>query len=183
MEQSKTLEWRMYGLVPYNISPIQQAIQYGHGVVEYMMKYMRMLPNGSSGGHIHIVHHWADKHKTFIILNGGTTNKRLDKQGSLNLHMQWLKANHIHHSTFNEPDLGDQLTAVCFLADERVFDNKKYPLFKEWLLSKYSFTTEYLMSIETALNKFPKEYEEYLELVGGKTNFALKHWLIQFKLA
>ena len=29
------LELRMYGLVPYNISPIQQAIQYGHAVVEY----------------------------------------------------------------------------------------------------------------------------------------------------
>lgn len=31
------LKYRMYGLVPYNISPIQQGIQFGHGVVEYMM--------------------------------------------------------------------------------------------------------------------------------------------------
>ena len=29
------LKYRMYGLVPYNISPIQQGIQFGHGVVEY----------------------------------------------------------------------------------------------------------------------------------------------------
>ena len=29
------LELRMYGLVPYNISPIQQGIQFGHAVVEY----------------------------------------------------------------------------------------------------------------------------------------------------
>ena len=29
------LEYRMYGLVPYNLSPIQQGIQFGHAVVEY----------------------------------------------------------------------------------------------------------------------------------------------------
>jgi hypothetical protein len=33
----------MYGLVPYNISPIQQAIQFGHAVVEYGQK-MKKLP-------------------------------------------------------------------------------------------------------------------------------------------
>ena len=36
------LELRMYGFVPYNLSPIQQGIQYGHAVVEYSqrMKYL-----------------------------------------------------------------------------------------------------------------------------------------------
>ncbi len=29
------LERRMYGLVPYNMSPIQQGIQFGHAVVDY----------------------------------------------------------------------------------------------------------------------------------------------------
>ena len=29
------LELRMYGFVPYNISEIQKAIQFGHAVVEY----------------------------------------------------------------------------------------------------------------------------------------------------
>jgi hypothetical protein len=29
------LEYRMYGLVPYNLSPIQQGIQFGHAVVDY----------------------------------------------------------------------------------------------------------------------------------------------------
>lgn len=30
------MEYRMYGLVPYNLSPIQQGIQFGHAVVEYI---------------------------------------------------------------------------------------------------------------------------------------------------
>ena len=28
---------------------------------------------------------------------------------------------------FSEPDLGDQLTGVTFLLDERIWDEKKYP--------------------------------------------------------
>ena len=31
----ENLELRMYGLVPYNLSPIQQSIQFGHAVVQY----------------------------------------------------------------------------------------------------------------------------------------------------
>lgn len=60
------LEYRMYGLVPYNLSPIQQGIQFGHGVVEYMRTYYPAPPCDS----------WADNDKTFIILNGGTTNDK-----------------------------------------------------------------------------------------------------------
>jgi len=33
------MEKRMYFLVPYNISPIQQAIQAGHAALEYALKY------------------------------------------------------------------------------------------------------------------------------------------------
>lgn len=39
--ESKT--YRMYGLVPYNISPIQQGIQYGHAVVEYLTLLKNIL--------------------------------------------------------------------------------------------------------------------------------------------
>ena len=35
---NEKLELRMYGLVPFNISPIQQAIQFGHAVVDYGQK-------------------------------------------------------------------------------------------------------------------------------------------------
>ena len=52
------LEYRMYGLVPYNLSPIQQGIQFGHGVVEYMMEHMNKPETQI----------WANRDKTFIIL-------------------------------------------------------------------------------------------------------------------
>jgi len=117
------LEYRMYGLVPYNISPIQQGIQFGHAVVEYGLDYGQ--------GHADDPYlQWARNDKTFIILNGGTTNKSrmaLDNYGTLNKALDELKKDGIEVATFYEPDLGDQLTAVVFLVDERVWDKEKYP--------------------------------------------------------
>ena len=120
MKNSRT--YRMYGLVPYNLSPIQQGIQFGHAVVEYALEY----------GTTEKYQQWAREDKTFIILNGGTTNNRWDDEGnnyigSLNNHRQLLSDMGIQFRSFFEPDLGDQLTAVVFLVDDRVFDKVKWP--------------------------------------------------------
>jgi len=109
--------YRMYGLVPYNISPIQQGIQFGHAVVEY----------GISHGTNPEYHRWSRKDKTFIILNGGTTNTSNTSYGSLNTYDDMLGFNGIKRSRFYEPDLGDQLTAIVFIVDDRVFDRVTWP--------------------------------------------------------
>lgn len=107
----------MYGLTPYNISPIQQAIQFGHAVVEYSLLY----------GKSYEWNDWALNDKTFIILNGGTTNLREDAPGTLNSHVKTLQEHSVPFATFHEPDLGDQLTAVVFLVDDRVWDRENWP--------------------------------------------------------
>jgi hypothetical protein len=107
----------MYGLVPYNISPIQQAIQYGHAVVEYCLQFAG-APD---------FERWARRDKTFIILNGLTTNLSFEKPGALNVSAQTLSDHGVATARFHEPDLGDQLTAVVFLVDERVWDKKNWP--------------------------------------------------------
>jgi hypothetical protein len=110
----------MYGLVPYNISPIQQGIQYGHAVVEYGLLY-NDTPEYQQ---------WAQHDKTFIILNGGTTNSRRfggKYIGTLNQHLGTLSSMGIRFAEFREPDLGDQLTAIVFLVDDRVFDRENWP--------------------------------------------------------
>ena len=112
--------YRIYGLVPYNLSPIQQGIQHGHGVIEYSLDF----------GDTPEYQKWAKKDKTFIILNGGTTNGRRfdgDLVGSLNRHGVDLTVNGIKNSRFYEPDLGDCLTSVVFLVDDRVFDRVAWP--------------------------------------------------------
>ena len=112
------VKYRMYGLVPYNISPIQQGIQFGHAVVEYSI--------GRYGSHDDYIQ-WAKEDKTFIILDGGTTNDNEERLGSLNKSVRRLEDICIPYATFNEADLGDQLTAVVFLVDDRVWDKEKYP--------------------------------------------------------
>jgi hypothetical protein len=138
----ETLELRMYGLVPYNLSPIQQGIQFGHAVVEYGLTHFGEKNHRD----------WANNHKTFIILNGGTTNNSIDKEtgnpkGTLNQHAVNLRDMGIPFCTFYEPDLGDQLTAVVFLVDEHVFNREKYPdprdpFNQDWAWSEHLSTEE-----------------------------------------
>jgi hypothetical protein len=198
------LELRMYGLVPYNISPIQQGIQFGHAVVEYgqKMKIIGLLNNEHLGGHNQSLNtqynDWADNWKTFIILNGGTTNNKTSLKdglpfGSLNNHLLTLMDNNVEFAQFNEPDLGDQLTAVVFIVDERVFNRKEYPNFEDWVMDNYGelvrtdyYTSSYMLAqkIKNSDSKADKKvYEEWVKLVGGEKNVFLRDFLKNFKLA
>jgi len=171
------LEYRMYGLVPYNLSPIQQGIQFGHAVVEY----------GRAVKDIHIperiYNKWADIDKTFIILNGGTTNDREDYLGTLQVSRNSLIEEKVLFSEFREPDLNDALTGVVFLVDERVFNRTLYPDFVgnpyPWGYNKKP--TEKQFSKWEAENT--KNYESWVEKIGGKQNAFLREFLRGFKLA
>lgn len=130
---NNNLELRMYGFTPYNLSDIQKGIQFGHAVVRFGRELTK-----SKNPTINKYEDWADNHETFIILNGGTTNKSRGEdglyKGTLNNNLQTLTETRLQVGTFYEPDLGDQLSAICFLVDERVFDRIRYPNFtpEDW---------------------------------------------------
>lgn len=170
-------KWRMYGLVPYNISPIQQGIQFGHAVVEY-----GLYANEAQGNTLKDYLDWANNDKVFIILNGGTTNKAPivqsvnDFKGSLNNHLARLEENGLPLSTFYEEDLGDQLTAVTFLVDERVWDTDTY--------LDFDYALHHDPEMKLTDMKFRKErYIRWLNEIGGKQNEFLREFLKQFELA
>jgi len=177
----ENLEYRMYGLVPYNLSPIQQGIQFGHAVVEYGLEYTYQPPYTS----------WAWDWKTFIILNGGTTNKTVKTlnsetgiptyKGTLNNHVISLANNGIEYATFFEPDLNDALTAVVFLVDERVFNKEKYPDYIEYPQLENMSSFDELLKLPTFIEQV--KYEDWVESVGGEKNVFLREFLSQFKLA
>jgi hypothetical protein len=176
------MELRMYGLVNYQLTGIQQGIQFLHGVVEY-----GQMVNEKGGDILEQYNEWANIHKTVIILNGGTTNKNPDKLGSLNQHLQILKEKDVFCMPFHEPDLGDQLTAIVFIVDERVFNKEKYPDFD--FTNKLQVTPGYGMWSEDTFNpKFLNENEEsrwndYVKSIGGYQNLWLRSWLKNFRLA
>jgi hypothetical protein len=124
-------KFRLYGLVPYQLTGIQQGIQFGHALQE-LNNYYRDNIDASCFSDFK---EWSENCKTFIVLNGGTTNDKrvdLDYFGTLNNHLQSLQAMDITCGTFREPDLGDQLTAIVFVVPECVYNKKDYPEFWDW---------------------------------------------------
>lgn len=131
----KNLEKRMYFLVLYSLSGIQKAIQAGHAALEYAYQY------SDNPEYVDFIKNW----KTWIILNGGTSNSKNNEEtglpyGSLDViynelceYMVSNIENHINFSSFKEPDLNDALTAICLVVDERVFNKKDYPDFDTWV--------------------------------------------------
>lgn len=145
----ENLEKRMYGFVPYNLSEIQKGIQFGHAVVEYE------LETRDSFHKKNLYRNWAEQYKTFVILNGGTTNSSQTKPGNMNKLLFDLRDTfpELHIGTFYEEDLGRQLTAFCFIIDERVYNYEKYP-----------------------------ESSELYD-IGGNSNIKMRHILEKYKLA
>jgi hypothetical protein len=197
------LELRLYGLVPYNISPIQQGIQYGHSKDEYALYMFEMLEKGldSFDSESLLVYKnfkdWLKNWKTYIVLNGGTTNNNPDRLGSLNKHLQTLKDNQVFCSEFYEIDLGDQLTGVDFIVDERVFGKNedgsyKWLEFEDWI---WDNTTDYLLfenikprqlklfCQKSENNDLRQLYDNWVLYMGGDKNVFLRSFLKQFRLA
>ena len=173
------LEKRMYFLVPYNISPIQQAIQAGHAALEYAYLY------GAEREYVDFIENW----KTWIILNGGTTNNSRksgsihegggDSIGTLNQALDSIyDQGDINVSYFNEPDLNDALTAICLVVDERVFNREDYPDFREWALDG-GLSMKDFREQDGFYNKYRKRYLEYT----GEDIVFLKELLNTKKLA
>ena len=175
------LELRMYFFVPYNLSPIQQGIQAGHAALEYAHKF-----------HNTELFQKFMNNKTWIILNGGTTNY---KNGTLNQINEDLWAKDIPHSLFHEPDLNDALTAICFIVDERVFNKERYPNFMDWLLDVKMYrealnvlphaNERFLRNLSDEKSKelFPEFFDQWTEFIGGQKNLFLRDLLKNKKLA
>lgn len=168
------INWRMYGFVPYNISEIQKGIQFGHGVVEYAQKYFNDTD----------YQEWAKNHKTFIILNGGTST-------TMRQHCITLNEERIKNTYFLEPDLNEMMSAVVFLVNSQVFDYNSYPDFYDFCINnkgrkdlpvlKYNNEkeefTNFAKSMETS------DYKEWVSFLGGEKNVFLRSYLKNFKLA
>ena len=163
----KKLELRMYGLVNYQLTGIQMGIQYGHAVV----RYGQMIKKCDDIIEVDKYNEWADNYQTSIVLNGGTTNTNLSQLGTLNKHLQTLKDNGVTCQDFYEPDLGDQLTSVVFIVDERVFNYVDYPQFEPSTFASLS------------KSKYNKEYNGWMKKMGGEKNVFLRNFLRNFKLA
>ena len=188
------LELRMYGFVPYNISEIQKGIQFGHAVVELGQKLKSHLEWNRD---LRIYDDWANNWKTFIILNGGTSNHSTNKyicgdfSGTMEQHLKYLQDLEVTTGEFYEPDLNDMLSAIVFIVDERVFNKKDYPDFNEFIKINYTNLIDSDYTVEEAAQRikeseYPQDkrvYNQWLTLIGGEKNEKLREFLKNFRLA
>jgi hypothetical protein len=160
------LRKRMYYFVIYQLMGIQKGIQCDHASKLYGLKY------ATDEEYIDYVYN----HATIITLDGGTTNDDIESPfyGSINEIADDLEIRGIKHSTFREPDLNNAMTAVCFLADERVWDFEKFPDF-EYHTNLLGFVSE--------TNNDGQTYEAWVEYMGGENNLFLRELTRNAKLA
>ncbi len=171
------LEKRMYFFTMYNISEIAKGIQCGHAALEYAYMY------SDNEDYIDFI----ENYKTWVILSGGSSNNmgktfydNIEYYGSIEGILNEIKDNNIKHSSFNEPDLNNATSAICFLADERVFKYDDYPDFKEWIINTYNFNYEQKQRLfNTDSDKYniyySKYYNEWVEILGGVKNVFLRN--------
>ncbi len=192
--EEKKLEKRMYFFTIYQLMGIQKGIQCGHAAMEYARKY------GNDSEFIDFADNW----KTWIILNGGTTNsdvEYVDEKpvyiGGINQIASDLRDNDIKFSVFHEPDLDEILTAICFICDERVFNRKDYPDFVNWLLDIKMYDkakdeanknnpdlwVKLRLFPDLQQEMFPEFYDEWIEFLGGRKNVFLRELIQDKKLA
>jgi hypothetical protein len=167
------LDLRMYFFVPYNVSEIQKGIQAGHAAVEYSLLF----------GNTPLFKEFASKHKTFIILNGGTTNNNIINPGSLQDIQQTLQhfntnnSDKINYSVFYEPDLNGALSAICFICDQRVWDYENYPNEDDYLYAIFGDLNEF------NTDDYQEQKDNWLKLMGGIKNVTLREILKGKRLA
>jgi hypothetical protein len=179
--------YRMYGLVPYNISPIQQGIQYGHALQEYnnFIEIIRKNKDAYVGSEdeekvkklLDDFDTWRLMDKTFIILNGGTSSTMVE-------HLETLKNSGVDFAFFTEPDLNDMVSGIVFVVPEQVYKRDEWPDFKDWMIKRNpSNHSLKRMSSDDIKTEFDSSYQEWLKMVGGEKVAFLKEFTSQFRLA
>lgn len=174
-EETSQYELRGYGLLPYNIKPIQAGIQYSHSIVEYVVENYQTPA-------FKLFLEWAKKFKTAVLLDGGTSchskthYSEEEYVGTMEKHLQALTENGIKFSTFYEPDMNNMLAGIFLIVDERVFNKRKYPDFgyyydeikNEFLPNSVHYTPKNISN---------EYYVEWLKSVGGEKNVFLRNYL------
>lgn len=188
------LELRMYSLVPYNIMPIQKGIQHEHSVVDHVVRHvLDEIAKGNAPDEKFVT--WAREWKTSMLLNGGTSNegnwvrhgfREIWYVGTMQGHLETLQTNNIPLSFFKEPDLNSMLTGISFIVDERVFNKDLYPKFVSdpypWKDKKRGYMPS-VKEFEEWEKSNNKNYEAWVEKIGGEKNAFLREFLGNFRLA
>lgn len=140
----------MYSLVLRQLNPIQKGVQSAHSIVEYSKKFYK------STEYIQ----WVNVDKTIIILDGGTYNELKECRDTL-IELE------VPYAAFYEEDLGNIMTSISFLVEDKIWDSKSYPAYED----------------ELDENSSESESPVWLIMMGGKRNLTLRNFIKSKKLS
>ena len=143
-------KYRMYSLVLRQLSPIQKGVQSSHSIVEYIQKFHK------STEYIQ----WVNVDKTIIMLDGGTYQEMKECRDT-------LSDLGVSYAAFYEQDLGNLITSISFLVEDKVWDSKTYPAYEE----------------ELEENSSESENPVWLIMMGGKRNLEFRKFLSSKRLS
>lgn len=142
-------KYRMYSLVLRQLSPIQKGVQSSHSIVEYIHKFHK------STEYIQ----WVNVDKTIIMLDGGTYQEMKECRDT-------LADLGVPYAAFYEQDLGNLITSISFLVEDKIWDSKIYPAYEEELEDNSS-----------------ESDPVWLIEMGGKRNLELRKFLSSKRLS
>lgn len=157
------MEYRMYCLAERHLSSIQKAIQSAHAIVDYGMKNIGTEEYRK----------WGNVNKTIVVLDGGTAIDLLNT-------VDYLNTMRISFAVFKEPDMQFMLTAIAFLADERVWDYETYGRSWEDYYKKNYPLEERRTHDEVYVETLR---QAWIAKIGGIQNAALKELISDKRLA
>lgn len=140
----------MYSLVLRQLSPIQKGVQSAHSIVEYIKKFY------TSSEYIQ----WVNVDRTIIMLDGGTFQE-------MKACRETLETLGVPYAAFYEEDLGNLVTSISFLVEDKVWDSDAYPAYEE------------------ELDDISSDFENpvWLIMMGGKRNLDLRNFLKSKRLS
>lgn len=144
----------MYCLVLRHLSPIQKGIQSAHAIVEYANQY-RNTPE---------YERWAFYDKTIVMLD-------VHSSTDLNGACETLFENGWPSACFSEEDLYNATTAVCFLADERIYDYETYG--RSWEDHKRQMEESGRIAV----------YGGWLDMIGNESAEKIKELISNLRIA
>lgn len=143
-------KYRMYSLVLRQLSPIQKGVQSAHSIVEYANKFHKLTEYIQ----------WVNVDKTIIMLDGGTYQEMKECR-------EKLSDLGVPYMAFYEPDLGNIVTSISFLVEDKVWDSKTYPA-----------NEEELDDISSDI-----DIPVWLIMMGGKRNLEFRKFLSSKRLS
>ena len=143
-------KYRMYSLVLKQLSPMQKGIQSTHSIVEYANKFHKLTEYIQ----------WVNVDKTIVVLDGGTYPEMKECRDI-------IASSGIPYMAFYEKDLGNILTSISFLVEDKIWDTKLYPAYED----------------ELDENSSESENPVWLITMGGKRNLEFRKFLFSKKLS